>query len=113
MKKFFIILAFISFLNFDCNSVPPVMDSICSITMDICYYAKAICELYPDSSQTSFQNSVNVSDLKIYRNKLTNFYDRYKSKESCLTPAELLDIQLELTSIRDKLKETFYSMKSK
>lgn len=111
MKKIFLFLFLISFFAFDCSETPIILESICKITSDICYYSEEICKLVPKENNVEFQNDELKQNIYLIRNSLQLYNSSVKNLDRSFTDEDLEKLKLHLFEIREKLKLQLLEMK--
>lgn len=105
------ILFFISFIAFDCEETPVIIQSVCEITKEICEYSQAICDMIPHTNSLEKQNTNLKMNLKSYSNALELHMINLNSDLSNFSNEDLLQLKLDLVKIRDDLRKQYYQLK--
>lgn len=69
MKNLFAIIL-LSLTLFSCSTIDPIVEDVCSITQDICYYANLICDNYEPGNISKTQAQEILSALQIVNAEL-------------------------------------------
>jgi hypothetical protein len=101
---YFFSLLLSSFLLLGCGSTPPVLESICDITNDICTYATELCTILPSDTVSANYNPRDKTILASVKNQLSDLQLNAKLQKGKFSPAEVTQYKIDLWQLRNELQ---------
>lgn len=111
MNKF-IILFFVAVLIFpSCSTVNPIVEDVCEITQDICYYANLVCDNFEPSKIESLEDDKLKSELIDLRTELQFLNVSSTNNQQTTKIFSDEDLKFKLIEVRDQLKRIYERQK--
>ena len=90
-----------------CSETPLIVDEICDITQEICYYANLVCDNF-NPPNSSFEKSNEIKpDLKQISFDIKNVLDKTNLMSSDMKIISRESVKAELIQIRNQLKNLY------
>jgi len=107
LKKF-LLLFVISFSFFSCSpETNTIIENVCDITQEICYYANLICNNYNPATDAPIIDEKKMSELKLYAADLKSIYTSTQFPNKASAPLSNKMVNDKLIEIRDQLKRIY------
>lgn len=108
----FIILFFVAVLFFpSCSQVDPIVDDVCEITQEICYWANLVCENFEPSTIESLEDDKLKSELIAVKEELQFVNALTTDKQLNNKNFSNDDLKMKLIEVRDQLKRIYERQK--
>jgi len=105
LQKFFILIFIFLFIR--CSETQPIVNSVCSITEEICYYAHLVCENFNDQTLSKEKSTSIKTELQIVSDELKKEYLFIQQKKSAKNFESDFNLKYRLMQIRNDLKNIF------
>lgn len=105
-----LMMILLSALLYSCTAVPPIVEEICEITTEICYYADAICNNIPPSVVNSEQAQLFINQLSNRSQELFRINQVALESGGAFSEKEREQLIFDLIRIRDNLKNLYLSL---
>lgn len=104
MKTLFLTIL-ISLSLFSCSpETNVIIENVCDITEEICYYANLICENYNPDVDNSIIDEKKVDELKLYAEDLKYIYTSQQFPQKASVGLSSKMVNDKLIEVRDQLK---------
>ena len=104
MKKIFLLIVFSSLIFTSCSTVNPIVEDICEITEDICFYANLVCDNWEPSKANSELDLNTKSELIALRDEMQFINATLQPNQQNNKKFSDEDLKIKLIMIRDDLK---------
>lgn len=104
MKNLLLFFVPFLFLTTSCGTLPPIVEDVCEITEEICYYANLVCDNFQQNVPAVEKVDQYKKELKIISSSLHRESLIANSLPNDRTNLEHYDFKARLIQIRNELK---------